>query len=344
MDVDAPATQIRWYRTPLDKEKLRGLTRRSDWLGLLQVVPHLLLVACSGAAAFYAAAHLPLWTLIPILFVHGSLFAFLANGFHELTHGTVFKTKALNAVFLRVFSFLCWSSHVGYKASHTRHHLYTLHPPWDREVVLPMRLTLAGFLGSAVIDPVGFWQAVSGTVRTAMGRLNGEWEHALFPEADTAQRRRLYRWARITLLGHAAIIAISAITGFWLIAVLTTGAIFYGRWVFFLNTYSQHTGLRDNVADFRLCTRTIVHNPVLQYLYFHMSFHAEHHMYASVPCYHLGRLRREIGYDMPAAKGMIGAWREIAGILKRQKADPSYQHTYELPRGGAGSQTDGHLT
>jgi fatty acid desaturase len=328
--------EIKWYRTPLEKETLRRLTGRSDISGFLQVLPHLALVVLSGAAAFYAAARLPLWTLLVILFVHGSLWAYLANGFHELTHGTVFKTRALNAAFLRIYSFLTWNSHVLYKASHTRHHLYTLHPPHDLEVVLPMRLTLAGFLGSAVIDPLGFFGSVSTMVRHAAGRLTGEWENSLFPESDAAQRRRLFAWARWTLLGHALIIAFSAVTGWWLAAVLTTGAGFYGRWVFFLNTYSQHTGLQDNVPDFRLCTRTIRHNPVLQYLYFHMNYHTEHHMYASVPCYNLEMLRREIDRDMPASRNMFGAWREIIATLKKQKKDPTYQHVYDLPGRGRG--------
>ena len=58
--------EIPWYRTPIGKEKLRDLTRRSDWRGFLQVLPHLALVVLSGAAAFYAAARLPWWTLLPI--------------------------------------------------------------------------------------------------------------------------------------------------------------------------------------------------------------------------------------------------------------------------------------
>jgi len=327
-----PAVEIPWYRTRIERETLRSLTRRSDARGFLQVVPHLALVILSGAAAFYAAAWWPWWTLLPILLAHGSLYAFLANGFHELTHGTVFKTRWLNGVFLWIFSFLTWSSPVLYKASHTRHHLYTLHPPHDQEVVLPMRLTLRGFLLSAVIDPLGFYGTIWNTVRVAFGRLKGPWENALFPQTEPVERRRLFRWARITLAGHAIIVAFSVVTGWWLVAVLTTGAAFYGRWVFFLNTYSQHTGLQDNVPDFRRCTRTIVHTPVLQYLYFHMNYHAEHHMYASVPCYNLRRLRRVIGHDMPKAKGMIGSWRDIIAILRRQRSDPTYQYEYELPR------------
>ena len=323
---------VPWHRVPVEKEALRRLTHRSDLRGLLYVLPHLALVACTAAAAFLALRWWPWWTLLPILFVHGSAWAFLANGFHELTHGTMFRTKALNAFFLRLYAFLTWNSHVFYRASHTRHHLYTLHPPDDSEVILPMRLTLAGFLGSAVVDPVGLVLSVAGTVRLAFGRLSGDWENALFPASMPRERRRLFGWARITLAGHALIITVSILTGWWLAAVLFSAANGLGRWVFFLNTYAQHTGLQDDVNDFRLCTRTILHNPVLSYLYFQMNYHAEHHMYASVPCYNLPRLRRAIQHDMPAAKGMIGSWREIIGILRRQKQEPGYQYQLPLPR------------
>jgi fatty acid desaturase len=320
-----------WYRSPLDKETLKQLTRRSDAKGLLQCGGFMALTALTAGASVYAWLHLPLVLFLLILFIHGTVFVFYSNGFHELTHGTMFRAKWLNAVFLRIFSFLGWNSHVRYKASHMRHHLYTLHPPDDLEVVLPIRLMARSFVLSAVVDPITLWVAVGGAVRLALGRLEGPWEHALFPESDPVQRRRLFNWSRTTLLGHAAIIGVSAATGWWLLAVLTTGARFYGGWLSFLLNYTQHIGLQDNVADFRLCTRTVILNPVYRFLYFHMNYHAEHHMYASVPCYNLGRLRRAILTDMPPARGLVGAWREIISVLHRQKTDPGYQLVYQLP-------------
>ncbi len=114
-------------------------------------------------------------------------------------------------------------------------------------------------------------------------------------------------------------------------STLTTGARFYGGWLSFLLNTTQHIGLQDKVPDFRLCTRTVILNPVFRFLYFHMNYHAEHHMYASVPCYNLGRLRAAIVADMPKANGLIGAWGEIIGILRWQRTEPGYQHVYQLP-------------
>lgn len=56
--------------------------------------------------------------------------------------------------------------------------------------------------------------------------------------------------------GHGAIIAAGIFTGHWLLPVMLSGAPFYGGWLFWLCNNTRHIGLRDNAADFRLCTRT----------------------------------------------------------------------------------------
>jgi hypothetical protein len=43
--------KINWYRSPVDRETLAALNQRSDWLGLLQTLGHLGLLALTGAAA-----------------------------------------------------------------------------------------------------------------------------------------------------------------------------------------------------------------------------------------------------------------------------------------------------
>jgi fatty acid desaturase len=86
------------------------------------------------------------------------------------------------------------------------------------------------------------------------------------------------------------------------------------------------------VPDFRLCCRTILLNPFLQFLYWHMNYHTEHHMYAAVPCYKLGRLHRLIRAEIPCCpRGLRETWRQIGAILERQERDPGYQYVPELP-------------
>ena len=134
------------------------------------------------------------------------------------------------------------------------------------------------------------------------------------------------------LIGHALLIAISLYAGLWLLPVLITLAPFYGGWLLFLCNNTQHVGLQDRVPDFRLCCRTFAVNPLVEFLYWHMNFHTEHHMYAAVPCYNLARLHRAVRHDLPPCpKGLRSTWKEIMAILKIQKTKPGYQHVAELP-------------
>jgi len=117
-----------------------------------------------------------------------------------------------------------------------------------------------------------------------------------------------------------------------LLPVLTTFAVFYGGWLRFLCNNTQHTGLSDEVLDFRLCTRTMILNPFFRFLYWHMNYHIEHHMYAAVPCYNLAKLHRAIRHDLPPSpSGLVAAWKEIIAIVKQQRVEPEYQYIPELP-------------
>lgn len=332
MTSDTKSQTINWYRTPIDRGTLNRLNQRSDAKGLMQTLGHLGLLVLTGAVACYSARWLPLPALFVILCLHGTVYAFLVNGFHELCHGTVFKSKPLNTLFLYVFSFLGGFNPVMFWTSHQEHHKYTLHPPDDLEVVLPVEITLSSFLKSTFVNPWGFIDRIKALIRLSRGGLEGKWENMLFPESEPKNRHRLFTWARILLIGHTLIAIVSLTLGLWMVPVLITLAPFYGGWLLFLCNNTQHVGLQDNALDFRLCTRTIILNPVVRFLYWHMNFHIEHHMYAAVPCYNLGKLHDAIKYELPHSPvGLVAAWKEIIAILRKQKADPAFQYVPKLP-------------
>ena len=137
--------KINWYRSPVERDLLAALNQRSDGKGLLQALGHLGLLLLTGAAAWYASVQ-GMWLLFAVvLFLHGTIYAFLLNGFHELCHSSVFKSKTLNTLFLYLFSFLGGYNPVFFWASHQEHHKYTLHPPDDlehRPVGIPIRWPL----------------------------------------------------------------------------------------------------------------------------------------------------------------------------------------------------------
>ena len=332
MSAENKTAAIKWYRCPVSREDLRALNQRSDFKGMLQTAGHLGALALTGTCAYMSIGRLAWPLVVLIFFLHGTCFAYLTNGFHELVHDSVFKTRFLNRFFLWIFSFLGSYNHIAFWASHTEHHKYTLHPPDDLEVVLPMKVSLKGFLASGFVNVRGAYQVLKMNLRLGYGRLEGEWEHALFPESDPVKRRKLFNWARILLVGHGSLAVIFLLCGLWPLPVLITLAPFYGGWLQQLCNHTQHIGLQDNVPDFRVCCRTVILNPLVRFLYWHMNYHIEHHMYAAVPCYNLGRLHKLIRDDLPhCPHGLIRAWREITTILKRQSVEPDYQYAPELP-------------
>jgi fatty acid desaturase len=332
MSDPAPSRPVAWYRSPLTSEDFKELHKRSDWRGGLQTFGYLAVLLATGVSVFYAAKHLAWPFVILALFVNAMAYSFIPNGMHELGHGTVFKTKFLNEFFTRIFGFLGWNNYAYFAESHSRHHRYTLHPPDDLEVVLPTRAVFKQCLTEGIVNWPRFKWTMLYTIRIARGKFEGEWENRMFPASDPAKRRGPVNAARGFLVGHALIIAVSIYFKLWLLPLVVTFPSFYGDWLFFLLNNAQHTAMTDRVPDFRLCCRTILLDPVTEFMYWHMNYHTEHHMYAAVPCYNLGRLHRLIEHDMPhCPSGLIETWKEINAIQKRQKADPSYKNIVALP-------------
>ncbi|MGF1485243.1 MAG: fatty acid desaturase [Opitutales bacterium] len=324
---------IKWYRCKLPKELHKELHQRSDWLGAAQTLGYLGLIVATGALTLVSAAFWPLYATLGLLFLHGTCTAFMINAVHELGHGTVFKTRKLNQIFVHVFAFIGWINHEVFGESHARHHRYTLHPPDDLEVVLPVKLMVKDFFLTGLIDSKSWWGSMMFHVRLARRRFKGEWEATLYPEGESAEKRaRAIRWSRLILAGHGTIFVVSMALGWWMVPVVVSLNTFHSKWLLWLTNNTQHIGLQDHVSDFRMCCRTFTVNPVVQFLYWHMNYHIEHHMYAAVPCYKLGRLHRAIRADLPhCPDGIVETWREIFSILRKQENDPTYQHVVECP-------------
>jgi fatty acid desaturase len=224
--------------------------------------------------------------------------------------------------------------------SHTYHHRYTLHPDGDREVLLPQTtgVTPITVIQLLTINVAGFVRVIGSALRMSIPRYNmnvsglrtSEWTRELFSLAPEIERKAI-RWARLTILLHLSIIAISAIFNAWWISIVLTSFLFFGNWLVFLVGRPMHIGLRDNVPDFRLCVRSNRLNPFTSFLYWRMNWHTEHHMFAGVPCYNLKKLAQEIAPDMPELRTLWACWREMLEIEKTQRIDPTYQFDTPLP-------------
>lgn len=337
------ALRVKWYRTPIRKQRLWELMERSDRKGFTQTLGHIGVATGLGAASAYFFI-VEQWALFGLfLWLFGTVRTFLSGpANHELGHGAVFRTPFFNRFFLRVLSVFTFWNYNEYRMSHTYHHRYTLHPDADREELLPRNPSLHPLVLAEMLtfNVRGLFRQVRFTVRTALGRFDSDmvsgamgstsWIETL-AEVHPDTYRAAIRLARITLLFHAAVIVVSAATGQWWLAIVLTGANWVGNWYRYVLASTQHAGLCDNVPDFRLCVRSLRIDPITSFFYWHMDRHMQHHMFAGVPCYNMAALEKEIAWDTPKPRSLIGAWREMYRARWRQKTDPDYQFETPLP-------------
>ena len=332
----------RWYRTPVPPARLRELSTRSDRQGWIQAGGHFSVFCLTGIVTFLTWAQ-GLWILFLIaLFLHGTSASFFrGTAVHELGHRTVFKTRHLNQFFLYLFSLISWWNPFDYAASHTHHHRFTLHPDGDREVLLPVHpnvektFLLQMFTVNLLTQPGrtfgkgGLLWAIWLTLLDAFGLTPSthipanEWLDALHKDQPEQHRRSIW-WSRFQLSFHGCVLMVSIATEWWVLVLIIITPSFIANGLSYFIGLTQHCGLAENVADFRKNTRSIRLPACLEFLYWHMNWHIEHHMYAGVPCYNLPLLAEEIKSDLPEPRTLRSAWREMLDTWQRQKTQPSY--------------------
>lgn len=341
--------KVNWYRSEINSDRFKELSQKNDLQGWIQAGGHLLLFSITGTTVYFAHSA-QVWPLLPLaLLAHGTIASFLKGAApHELGHGTVFKKKWLNKFFLYLFSLLSWWNPFDYASSHTYHHRYTLHPKGDRENLLPLHpkvgktfllqlFTINLFtLPGRTFGKGGLISTIWVTTLDAMGKTgsndipSNEWLNALHKDQPNQHKKSIY-WSRIQLAFHGSLVIISIVTGLWILTLIFTLSSFIGNWLSYFVALPQHCGLRENISDFRKSTRSIKLPRFVEFLYWHMNWHIEHHMYGGIPCYNLRDLHQELKADMPYPRTLIGAWQEMLYIWEKQKIDKSYQYDTPLP-------------
>jgi fatty acid desaturase len=322
-----------WYQSPIEKQLFKELLKRSDVKALAHLLPHLLLTIALGILSFRAFHTLPLYLSIPIYYLFTNVYNFLglSSGIHEMSHGTVFKTKALNLFFMNVVSFLTWSDYVFYRTSHMKHHQYTAHHGLEMEVELPIKLRIRDFLFSLIGNPYFTHRTFISYLRRAFGIIRGEWEEMIFSEDAVDQRKELIRWNRILVIGHLLIATLIILSENYLLLLYITYPIASSSILSYLVTKTQHTGLQADISDSRKCCRSVKLNPLYEFLYWNMNYHIEHHMYAAVPFYNLKKLSKALEEDMPKRGSLIKSYQDIIRIQKRQVHEPDYYFDTPCP-------------
>src|SRR5208283_2445762 len=314
-----------WYRTPVPREAMKELMKRSDGPAIRDTVVWLgaMAVGLAGGIWFW-----PTWWCVPFFFVYGTLYGSASDSrWHECGHRTAFKTRWMNDVVYEFASFMLMRNSVTWRWSHARHHTDTIIVGRDAEIAVMRPPDLArvvlNFFGL-----VDVWRSLPTLVRNAAGILSDD-EKSFIPASEQG---RAVTVARVHVAIYAATLA-AALASWSVLPLMVIGLPrLYGAWHLVLVGLIQHGGLADNVVDFRLNTRTVYMNPISRFIYWNMNYHIEHHMYPLVPFHAMPRLHELVNDDLPRANPSIwDAYREMIPAFIRQLRDEDYSIRRELP-------------
>ncbi|MBI0331162.1 fatty acid desaturase [Burkholderia plantarii] len=329
-----------WYKCRLDRKVLKEVTRRNDTAALLHFGGFIALVTASGACAWLSLD--TLWC-VPAFFLYGTLYAFAEAMEHELRHRTPFKSQWLNESVHWLICFMTWREQIYSRWSHAQHHTYT-----------HLTATVPSDVELAVKRPPNYLKLATDFLRVSHGihHLGNIVLHSFGIVSKSARAvvpvteyRAMCRNSRVILLLYIGVAGWALAVHSWLPVVFLLLPRAYGAWLHELLAITQHTGLRENELDHRFSTRTIKLNPVLQFLYWNMNYHVEHHMFPNVPFHALPKLREAIQADLPPAyNGLFSAWGEILHVFRMQRRDPDFMVTPlvpgKLPLATVGQTTD----
>ncbi|HEY7517143.1 MAG TPA: fatty acid desaturase [Methylomirabilota bacterium] len=273
----------------LPADVLRGLYVRSDRRGAWRTLVHTVLLL---AGALFVHAGRGRWWLPAALLLQGVFVVSLFAAMHECVHYSAFRTRRLNEV-------VGWLAGLGiifnatyYRQFHFAHHRYAQDPARDPELLTappPRSRAAYWWRASAIL----YWRArVENLARLSRGRFDG------LDFVPPAVRPEIVRSMRIMALVLAALVLGSvalrtdALLWYWLLP-LALGLPFLRLYLL-----SEHTGCSED-DDGLTNTRTTVSVWPVRFLMWNLPYHAEHHLYPSIPFHRLPAthrwLRRHLG-------------------------------------------------
>jgi fatty acid desaturase len=261
-------------RQVLSAAELAVLNQRSTLQGLWQLGKHLTVMAVSGA--LWATQLQNFWISLPALVVYGFSLASMFAAMHESVHRTAFASNRLNDAVGWFAGLLSFYNCTFYRRYHKWHHRYTQIPGKDPELSDPKPQTLREYW--LELSAIPWWIGkVKTHLKIAAGNVQ---DYPFLPESAYAE---VVRSTRVQLGVYAGAIALSVL--------LDHPAAFFLYWVLplavgqpFLRAIllAEHTGCTNNDNPFTNTRTTLTWFPI-KLLMWNMPFHAEHHLYPSIP-------------------------------------------------------------
>ncbi len=335
--VETGLAAAEWYHTEVPRKVMKDLMQRTDQPAIRDT---LILYGIMLTTAAIGIALWPSWWSAPFWLTYGVLYGSASDSrWHECGHGTAFRTPWMNNLVFEFASFMILRNSITWRWSHARHHTDTYIVGRDPEIAVmrpPAFIKLIGaFFG--IPQAVAFFPRM---IYNATVGVHPE-EKTFVPETEWP---RLVKVARISTVIYAATLLLAIATWSLLPLMLIGLPSLYGAWHHVMTGLLQHGGLADNVIDHRLNSRTVLMNPVSQFIYWNMNYHVEHHMFPMVPYHALPRLHDIMQHDLPAPNPSIpAAFAEMWPALRRQLANEEYFVRRTLPATAKPYREDFHI-
>ncbi|MBS0644119.1 MAG: fatty acid desaturase [Proteobacteria bacterium] len=260
----------------LSIEELRALQGRSDLQGGLRLAIHSVLLVAAGLVVALSSG----WMVLPAMAALGIVQAALFAPAHETMHQTAFASRRMNAVVGWICacpSLLNWHFYIAF---HLAHHRHTQIPGQDPELAAPAPRDLRGYWLRVLGVP--FWSL---RLRVAWDCLRGDLSaYPFVTPAAAPVIIRSGRWMIALMLGASALSA--ALFGWATPLLYWIGPQLLGQPPLRAYLLAEHTGCTED-RNGLTNTRTTLTTAPVRLLMWNMPYHAEHHLYPSIPFFRL---------------------------------------------------------
>ena len=265
----------------LGSPELKILNARSDRKGLVQLARHFLVMAGSG----YLWAIAEHWLVkIPALIIYGFSLASMFAPLHESSHRTAFSNNRLNDTVAWVAGLLSFYNSDFYRRYHKWHHRYAQEEGKDPELDDPKPSNFWEYL--VELSGFNWWIGkFKSHYRVATGKLDD-----YFYIAEDA-RDEVVRSTRLQLAVYAGAIAISLIFRQPWFITLWLLPLAVGQPILRYILLAEHTGCTN---DDNPLTNTRTTRTWLPLAVWNIPFHAEHHLYPSIPFHALPQAHQQL--------------------------------------------------
>ncbi len=264
--------------------ELRALQGRTDARGAVRLAIHLTLLVAAGYWVSVSSG----WMQLPAIFVLGLVQVALFAPAHECMHQTAFKSKRANAIVGWLAACPSLLNLHFYTAFHWTHHRNTQIPGEDPELRAPDPKTLGVYILRVLSIP--FWQL---RLRVVYDSWRGDLSpYPYIPRFAAPSIIRSVRAMSLLMFGGAIVSA--TLFGWQTPFLYWIGPQLLGQMPLRAYLLAEHTGCTED-RNGLTNTRTTLTNPLVRLLMWNMPFHAEHHLYPTIPFHRLPDAHALIG-------------------------------------------------